>query len=144
MVLTVDVDKFVIRHQYDATDNVRNLLRIRGTILPRTFRCTELWIAIAIHYLLFFIRAFVPCSSDNPTCISDLYKRHVLNLSDTASLTSLVVFFLVFYNGNCYQRFISLYLLVNTAGGQLHSVSLYLRDYFEDPLSRWQVRESFY
>ncbi len=140
MVIKVDVDKFVIRHQYDASDNIRNLMRLKGTILPRTFRCSELWIAVFLHYLLFFIRACSSCPPD-ASCVTagDLFKRHLLNLSDTASFTTLVVFFLVFYNGNCFQRFISLYLLVNSVGGQLHSASLYLREYFEDPLSRWQV-----
>ncbi len=138
----------VVRNQYDPADNLRNLFRIRKTIIPRAMQCSEFWFGLALHYTLFFLGYFSTCPSsegksptNTTTCsaVRTFYQKSTINLGDTAVLINLVVFFLVFYSSTCYDRFNSLYRIVCSAGGQLHGASLFLRDYFDDPLSRWQV-----
>ncbi len=151
MVISLgNVDSLVIRNQYDPSDNLRNLFRIRKTVFPRAIQCSEFWVGLALHYTLFFLDYFSTCPSseaksptntNTTTCASvrKLYNKNTVNLGDTSVLINLVVFFLVFYSSTCYDRFNTLYRIICSAGGQLHGASLFLRDYFDDPLSRWQV-----
>ena len=149
MVLSLtNEERLVIKNQYDPSDNIRNLFKFYRSIIPRTLSCSEFWIGISLHYILFFIGYYSACpvssdssGSNKTTCVPvrTLYKNNTINLADTAIIINLVVFFLVFYSSTCYTRFTSLYQLVCSAGGQLHGASLFLRDYFDDPLSRWQV-----
>jgi hypothetical protein len=138
----------VIRSQYNPSDNTRNLFRIRQSIFPRAIHCSEFWIGLALHYTLYFLFYFSTCPSSEATAATNtttcssvrtFYQRNTVNLADTAALINLVVFFLIFYTNTCYDRFTTLYRIVCSAGGQLHGASLFMRDYFDDPVSQWQV-----
>jgi hypothetical protein len=141
-------ERLVIKTQYDASDNMRNMLKFYRSIIPRALSCSEFWIGVALHYVLFFIGYCSTCptpatgtGSNATTCVSvrTIYTNNSINLMDNSFAINLVIFFLVFYSSTCYARFTSLYLVVCSAGGRLHNTSLILRDYFEDPISRWQI-----
>jgi len=62
-----------------------------------------------------------------------------LKLSDIGMVGQFSTFFIVFYSGNCYARYTSMYASVIAIQGKLHNISLYLRAYYTAPTSRWNV-----
>ncbi len=58
---------------------------------------------------------------------------------DLGALNSLATFFIVFYAGNCFSRYGTLYAAVTGISGKMHNVSLYVRVYFLQPTNRWTV-----
>jgi hypothetical protein len=62
-----------------------------------------------------------------------------LGIGDLGALSSLSTFFIVFYAGNCFARYNTLYGAVTGISGKMHNVSLYVRVYFLQPTNRWTV-----
>lgn len=85
---------------YDPEDlnEITALLRWRGTILPSVLLKPGIWIFMLFHVAVLYMHTHRP----------DI-TMPILPWKLTATPTSLLVFFLVFYSGNCYTRYYELY-----------------------------------
>ena len=90
--------------EYDCSDfnELTGFLRWRGTVLPAVLCRPAIWVLLLIHCVLLYMRMRLDLDlgmivkSDSPDDISKVS-------------TTFLVFFLVYYGGNCYARYYSLY-----------------------------------
>ena len=90
--------------EYDCSDfnELTGFLRWRGTVLPAVLCRPAIWVLLLIHCVLLYMRMRLDLDlgmivkSDPPDDISKVS-------------TTFLVFFLVYYGGNCYARYYSLY-----------------------------------
>jgi len=82
------------------------LMRWRGTIMPAVLFRPVIWILMFFHIALLYLHIQRPDVT-----------MPVLPWKLTATPTSLLVFFLVFYSGNCYTRYYAFYSKCTGMGG---------------------------
>mmetsp|Transcript_57228 Transcript_57228/g.134712 ORF Transcript_57228/g.134712 Transcript_57228/m.134712 type:complete len:592 (+) Transcript_57228:150-1925(+) len=137
------LDTLVIKQQYDANASIKNMNTVKGTVFELVLKKPIYWILCAFHYLVWFLKEYHDCSEPNAvkhcTPTAEVFKDHPLFPADIKGLSSLVTFFVVFYNGNCYGRYNTMYDNVIAIQGKLHNIGLYLRAYYTVPSSRWNV-----
>jgi hypothetical protein len=143
-LLTEEVrDSLVIRMQYDASSSWNNMFSYSGTAIESVFSNPLWWALTGLHWMLWFLKEFHTCQEGTAplTCIpaKQVFDRYPLSLSDIGMMTSLVTFFLVFYNGNCFSRYQAMYEAAIAIQGKMHNVSMYLRAYYTMPATRWNV-----
>jgi len=138
----------VIKQQYDANASFANMVAIKGTVIELVLTKPMFWILSSLHFLLWFLKEFHHCRDENDNkviskdgCISahKIFHDYPLKLGDIDMLSALVTFFVVFYNGNCYGRYQSMYNNVIAIQGKLHNIGLYLRAYYSQESTRWNV-----
>jgi len=85
---------------YDPTDfnELTVLLKWRGTIMPSVLCRPVIWMLMAAHLLFYYLHVY-HTDVEMPTLPWKL----------TAVPTSLLTFFLVFYSGQCYNRYYAFY-----------------------------------
>ena len=108
-----------IYYEADDFNEMTALLRWRGTIMPSVLLRPVIWIMMFFHISMLYLHIQRP---DNP--------MPVLPWKLTATPTSLLVFFLVFYSGNCYARYYAFYSKCTGMGGCVMSWVGLLRVYF--------------
>eukprot|EP00326_Haptolina_ericina_P016419 CAMPEP_0181193606 /NCGR_PEP_ID=MMETSP1096-20121128/13907_1 /TAXON_ID=156174 ORGANISM="Chrysochromulina ericina, Strain CCMP281" /NCGR_SAMPLE_ID=MMETSP1096 /ASSEMBLY_ACC=CAM_ASM_000453 /LENGTH=333 /DNA_ID=CAMNT_0023283081 /DNA_START=57 /DNA_END=1058 /DNA_ORIENTATION=- len=82
------------------------LLRWRGTIMPSVLFRPVIWFLMAFHVSMLYLHIQMP----------DVIMPE-LPWKLTGTPTSLLVFFLVFYSGNCYTRYYAFYSKCTGMGG---------------------------
>mmetsp|Transcript_12976 Transcript_12976/g.31542 ORF Transcript_12976/g.31542 Transcript_12976/m.31542 type:complete len:549 (+) Transcript_12976:222-1868(+) len=142
------LSKLVIRQQYDSNAILKNLFNMTGTSLPGVFKMPMFWTMWTIHVGLFFIVRFANCPVGSDGVKLNLECRDAkqflsaemnLPIGDLGLLNSLTAFFIVFYSGNCFARYTAMYGAAIAIQGKMHNISLYVRSYFVQPATRWNV-----
>lgn len=118
-----------------------------GTSFEKVLHSPLYWMLVGCHWLLFWLRELDPTKdplSDDPILKVGRIKYYmdanwVLTLGDIGALSSLATFFIVFYAGNCFGRYSTMYNSVVAIQGKMHNISLYVRVYFQQPTNRWTV-----
>eukprot|EP00277_Geminigera_cryophila_P038127 CAMPEP_0173099218 /NCGR_PEP_ID=MMETSP1102-20130122/35347_1 /TAXON_ID=49646 /ORGANISM="Geminigera sp., Strain Caron Lab Isolate" /LENGTH=770 /DNA_ID=CAMNT_0013992167 /DNA_START=70 /DNA_END=2382 /DNA_ORIENTATION=- len=149
--------KLVIKQQYDEKAGFWDIFSYRGTAVEMVTQSASFWILVGLHVLLWVTR-FYHCQlhegwdasppvphPDQDKCgpnmaLRDILRSHwKLSLGDISPLSGLTTFLVVFYNGNCFSRYNSMYGECIAIQGKLHNMSLYLRTYYTSPSTRWNV-----
>lgn len=141
------LSKLVIRQQYDATAILSNLMNISGTALPGVFQTPMFWLMWLIHVIFFCIVRGAKCERGDdllkvdPKCFDakESFNMVPLAFGDLGVLNTLTGFFIVFYSGNCFTRYTTMYGATVAIQGKMHNISLYVRAYFVQPNARWNV-----
>jgi len=136
-------DNLVISYQYDAARSIVNMFNWKGTAFSLVFPKPLYWVFVGIHVLLFFLKEYHTCEEPNAiancTPAREIFAKYPMAIGDISVISSLVTFFVVFYNGNCYNKFEVMYKNVIAIQGHLHNIGLYLRAYYTTPATRWNV-----
>merc|ERR1719269_291960 len=82
------------------------LMRWRGTILPSVLVRPVIWLLMIFHTTMLYLHM-----------MRDDIEMPTLPWKLTALPTSLLVFFLVFYSGNCFTRYYTFYSKCTGMGG---------------------------
>jgi hypothetical protein len=141
------LNKLVIRQQYDSNAIIKNLLTITGTALPAIARSPIFWALFLLHLIFFIIVKYKPCQIGEdglklvPGCLDgkESLNKVPLAIGDLGPLNTLASFFVVFYSGNCFTRYTTMYGAAIAIQGKMHNISLYVRSYFIQPATRWNV-----
>eukprot|EP00288_Rhodomonas_lens_P014600 CAMPEP_0177707190 /NCGR_PEP_ID=MMETSP0484_2-20121128/9619_1 /TAXON_ID=354590 /ORGANISM="Rhodomonas lens, Strain RHODO" /LENGTH=575 /DNA_ID=CAMNT_0019218687 /DNA_START=142 /DNA_END=1869 /DNA_ORIENTATION=- len=138
-----DEDKLVIRRQYDANSTLKNMGTLTGTAFELVFVKPMYWWLVIFHYLLYFLKRFHKCEEEwkipNCTPTAEFFAKYPMTIGDISMLSSLVTFFVVFYNGSCFTKYNVMYNNVIAIQGKIHNVGLYLRAYYTKSSTRWNV-----
>ncbi|KAJ1477937.1 hypothetical protein T484DRAFT_1819318 [Baffinella frigidus] len=142
------LEKLVIKQQYDSNSILKNLFNLAGTSLPGVLTMPLFWCMWVLHVTFFFIVKFANCPVGSDGIQLNLKCRDAkeflnaempLALSDLGLLNTLTAFFIVFYSGNCFARYTAMYGASIAIQGKMHNISLYVRSYFVQPATRWNV-----
>ena len=98
-----DAHKVIVKPQFDATETLRNLLKLSGTTIHFVLWKPVTWIAIFLHYFGFFYMKSerAKCNSTN-TCWADTYtEKYSIQSTDISVFTTLTVFLFVNYTNMC-------------------------------------------
>jgi len=105
------------------------IFRWNGTILPAVLMRPVIWLLMIFHCAMLYLHK------------GDSVEMPVLPWKLTALPTSLLVFFLVFYSGNCFTRYYTFYGKCTGMGGCVMSWVGLLRVYFPKatPTQMWNL-----
>jgi len=107
-------------------------LRWRHTVMPMVVRDPIFWLAISFHTAILFLQ-------------KDLLSRGEslpdLDWKASSLLWSLLTFFVVFYGGNCYNRYYQFYGACTGLGGALGEWAYLIRAHFDvsSPVVKWNI-----
>ena len=109
-------------HEYDMAKP--SIMKFRGTLLPLVMGRWELWFFVGVHTLLVVLhrlRNDLEYGSGIPAL--PLLDVTEMPWATVMIPTGLLTFFLVFFNGKCYERFIGYYNAHTAISGHIQEIA---------------------
>jgi len=109
-------------HEYDMAKP--SIMKFRGTLLPLVMGRWELWLFVGVHTLLvvlYRLRNDLEYGSGIPAL--PLFDVTEMPWATVMIPTGLLTFFLVFFNGKCYERFIGYYNAHTAISGHIQEIA---------------------
>jgi hypothetical protein len=109
-------------HEYDMAQP--SIMKFRGTLLPLVLNRWELWFFVSLHTVLvvaYRLQNDFEAGSGIPALpLMDITE---MPWSTVMIPSGLLTFFLVFFNGKCYERFIGYYSAVTAINGNIQEIA---------------------
>ena len=109
-------------HEYDMAQP--SIMKFQGTLLPLVLRRWELWFFVSLHSILviaYRLQSDLEYGSGIPALpLLDVTR---MPWSTVTIPTGLLTFFLVFFNGKCYDRFIGYYNAHTAISGSIQEIA---------------------
>lgn len=118
---------------YDPKDNFKNLFTWSGTAVKLVFYKLDFWLLLLLH-LIFTICYNVADRHDDD---NDALQKWPEITDDTMLVVGgILVFFMVFFNGQAYSRFFSQYFLIRKIQFNIQDLFLLTRTHVEQPVKQ--------
>lgn len=125
---------------YDQSNPIKALRAWKGTVLPAVLNARDTYFYLGLH-VLFYVIYQRNLTIDPETGEVEQSILPVLDMKVTGVCSGLLTFFIVFYNGHCYQRYLGLYEHCCGVGGKLMEVSGLCAVHFktEQQQAKWNI-----
>jgi len=112
------------------------LFKWRGSILPTVLTKLDIWIATGVHTALFVVKELTK-TPERP----NIFEPIMVDWGSLNMAISLMVFYLVFFNSECYSRYRSFYAACTGMAGSIGDVGIIVAaDFAALPAKfRWDV-----
>jgi len=124
---------------YKMTNAARVLLQWRSTFWPLVTRRFEFWLYPTMHIALIIYADTLRDDPESPPLEVLWGKEWQLPWKTLSLVTPLLIFFLVFFIGQCYGRFENFRSLAYDIETAVTETACHISIHIKDPLARWDV-----